>query len=134
MKKNIFLIILPIFLIISCSQSNFTNTITKKTDILPVLLVSMSDSVKVGQPVSITLRAVGYSSCWKNLRQSMRQPTDNHILFTAKGDFESYGSCNDILIEKDSIFNFTLPKAGKYYIQLNESPLKVKTDSIQIIN
>ena len=134
MKKNIFLIILPIFLIISCSQSNFTNTITKKTDILPVLLVSMSDSVKVGQPVSITLRAVGYSSCWKNLRQSMRQPTDHHILFTAIGDFESTGECSDNIVHKDSTFNFTLPKAGRYYFQLNESPNPVIIDSLQIVN
>jgi len=132
MKKNIFLFILPIFLIISCSQPNLT--ITKKTDNLPVLLVSMTDSVKVGQPVSISLRAVGYNSCWKNLRQSMKQPTENHILFTAKGDFESYGACNEIIVGKDSVFNFNLSKAGKYYIQLNESPLKVITDSLQIIN
>ena len=134
MKKTIFLIILPIFLVLSCSQPNLTNTITRKTDFLPVTLVSMRDTVKVGQPVSINLKAVATNGCWRKLRHSMSQSTDYHLLFTAKGDYESSGECSDNLVQKDSMFNFTLPKAGKYYIQLNESPLKVKTDSIQVIN
>ena len=130
MKKNIFLIILHIFLLISCIQPNYMKT----TDFLPVTLESKTDTVKVGQPVTIRLRAVAPNGCWKNLKHYMRQPTDNHILFVAKGDYESTDECTAILVEKDSVFNFTLPKAGRYYIQINESPLTVITDSIQIIN
>ena len=130
MKKIIFPIILPIILLISCSQTNYM----KKTDFLPVTLESMTDTVKVGQPLSISLRAEAPSGCWKNLRHYMSQSTDNHILFVAKGDFESTGDCSDNIVQKDSTFNFTLPKAGKYYIQLNQSPNPVTNDSIQIIN
>jgi len=130
MKKNIFLIIFPIFLLLSCSQPSYT----KRTDFLPVTLISMTDSVKVGQPVSISLNTEAPNGCWRNLKLYMRQPSDNHILFMAKGDFESTGDCSDNIVHKDSTFNFTLPKAGKYYLQLNESPNTVIIDSLQIVN
>jgi len=130
MKKNIFLLILSIFSVLSCTQPSYT----KKIDFLPVTLISKPDTVKVGQPVTISLSAVATNGCWSNLRQYMRQPSENHILFMAKGDFDSTGDCTDNLVQKDSVFNFTLPKAGKYYIQLNESPITVTIDSLQIIN
>jgi hypothetical protein len=94
----------------------------------------MTDTVKVGQPVTISLNVEAPNGCWKNLKHYMSQSTDNHILFVAKGDFESYGDCMDNLVQKDSTFNFILTKAGKYYIQMNQSPNPVINDSIQIIN
>jgi len=130
MIKKIFPIILPMFLFISCIQSNYM----KKTDFLPVTLESMTDTVKVGQPVTIRLSAVAPNGCWKNLKHFMSQSTDNHILFVAKGDFESTGACTDNIVQKDSVFNFILTKAGKYYIQMNQSPNTITNDSLEIIN
>lgn len=129
MKKIKLLFIAITVLAASCGDPNGTHV---KYSNSPVYITekSIPATGKAGVTLNIIATAEAYSDCWNSLRLNFKKNTDFEYYLYGTGNYESFGTCNETIIARDSIIEFKPLMAGKYVVKTMRSPERIETDTI----
>jgi len=86
----------------------------------------------VNQPLYIMAHCTAPNGCWNNLHFSFNKLEDFKYELVALGNFESYGSCPDVLLTADTTITFTPASAGKYVVVSWITPYSSENDTIYV--
>ena len=128
MKPSFFMPIL-IVLIAACSGIEQSQSTRYPINISKALIPSTG---QVNLNIAIALQAEAPSGCWNDLKINLNKVDDHHFLFIATGQYTTKGACPEVMIYQDTIINFKVATAGKYYFQINESPYPVTGDTLEV--
>jgi hypothetical protein len=94
---------------------------------------SVPETGIVNQPVSISATGNAYNDCFSALKINLSQGSSsfNYILY-ANGNYESYGTCGEILITRDSVVSFTPKAVGNYIITTWTDPYHIDRDTVVV--
>lgn len=116
------------FFLLGCSkedeQGQYEPVVVSETEI--------PSTAKIGELVTLHVKAYAPNGCWSNLQISLTKSDENHYLITAKGYNNGNLVCPDIVIQKDTVFNVSFNKVGAYYFQSNKSPFTILHDTIRL--
>lgn len=122
-----------IIMTVSCDLDEGENYI-KREDIVPITNFSMPDSAAVNDTVELNATASVGNGCWKNLRFTFEERSDTTNVLRAFGTFESYGSCPDVIVSKDTIINFSPENTGPHYFYVIRNSYQYSLDTLMVLD
>jgi len=130
MKKiKLLFIALIVLMVVSC-MDNTGPHIKYQNSPTYITAKSIPAAGKVGETLNIIATAEAYSDCWNSLQLNFKSSSDFEYHLYATGNYESFGTCNETIMTRDSIIEFKPAKAGKYVVKTLRTPEKIETDTI----
>jgi hypothetical protein len=126
MKKIVTGILILLVTACSLQNENYVNI----TEAVPIINIEIPDSAKTLELVYINATAQETNGCWSNLHFNLEKKGEFEYYLSAIGNYESYGTCADVIVSKDTTFEFIPSKAGSYLFRVFRSKQFVETDTI----
>lgn len=130
MRVIVLLFLLVTGLVSSCNlepaHSVYTNVLIPFSDRM------VPEAGTVGQPVYISAFAMAENGCWSNIRFVMVQKDDHEYEMVALADFESSGTCPDIIVYGDTTVSFIPDRTGNHVITFWMTQVTSETDTVVV--
>lgn len=88
------------------------------------------DTVLNMEHSQIMVEAEATNGCWSDLYIELSKIKDFEYSVKAYGTYEGCGTCPDIMIIKDTIFDFQPTQKGTYLFKISERTDKIFVDTI----
>ena len=116
-----------------CDMGN--ETYIKRTDIVPITEFSIPDSaISVVDTIEIQATAKAHNGCWKDLRFIFSELNDTAYGLKAYGTYESYGTCPDVEVTKDTTFDFSPVQEGNNLFFVTRNSYQYTIDTLVVNN
>jgi len=127
---------LSILLLIATTMCDTENeTYIKRTDIVPITEFSISDSaISIADTIEIQATAKVNNGCWKNLHFIFSALNDTAYGLRAYGTYESYGTCPEEEVSKDTTFDFSPVQEGYNLFFVTRNPYQYTVDTLVVNN
>jgi len=115
-------------LTISCISTDgfYINT----TDYVNIIEVSIPDTVNNLQDAQIRAKAMAPNGCWSNLNFVFSKNTGFEYSLIAIGNYETQGTCPEVIVYKDTIINFKPTNTGIYKFFITKTPYDISIDTM----
>lgn len=132
MRKLLMLTVPLAFMLGSCLDNDnsvrYTDYITIDAGVLP-------DTSVVNATVHVPIRATAPNTCWHSIRFIHEVDSDTLYQYAALATFENHGeTCEDVLVTKDSTFNFIPTELGSYVFAFYSVNEETVTDTIVVVS
>lgn len=102
-----------------------------------LVAVNISESIVptsgvINQEIAIHLKAQAANGCHSNIEMKLIEVDAKTFVCKATAIYKSYGSCPDIIVERDTIIMLTPVDAGTYFIQVNEEPFEISHYQVEV--
>jgi hypothetical protein len=126
--------LLFVLFLVSMASCKLDDPYTVMTDV--TIYVTNNNIPKTGlinQPVNISATGNAYNDCFSSLEINLLQGSNNfnYTLF-ASANYESHGTCGEILLTCDSIVSFTPKTVGNYIITTWTDPYHYEKDTVVV--
>ena len=126
MNKYSFLLFVTIMF--SCEPVNYVNKIVA----IEIYESSIPQNGILNQDIELELKAQATNGCHSDLKIKLIETKDRHYLLKATARFKSHGDCPTVMVYTDTTITFRPSKTGKYFFQINETPFKIRGDTIEV--
>ena len=96
--------------------------------------VDIPETATINQFTEIKARAEESNSCWSNLNFTLTQNNSFDYTLEAFGLFESYGSCENIIVTGDTTIAFKPTQTGTYKFHVTKSETETAIDSMIVVS
>ena len=116
-------------LMISCFKLGKDQYYIKMTGAVEISHVEIPDTVISGNYALIKATAQAYDACWSNLTFKLDSTTNHEYTLQAMGTYESYGSCQSLMVYGDTAISLKMTKPGlyKFYTYMNPETTQIDT-------
>ena len=124
--------LLSILLLIATAMCDTENeTYMKRTDIVPITEFSIPDSaISLADTIEIQATAKVNNGCWKDLHFIFSELNDTTYGLKAYGTYESYGTCPDKEVSKDTSLDFSPVQKGNNLFFVTRNPYQYTVDTL----
>lgn len=129
MKIIVFLLL--VCLIVSCKDPG--DHYVKRFDRVNISKTSIPDTAINQKYLQIRAMAQADNGCWSNLYFELKKTKDFEYTLKAYGTFESFGTCSDRVVTRDTVINFLPRQTGTYRFLMSTQSGKTEKDSIVVI-
>ncbi|MBS3771326.1 MAG: hypothetical protein KGY70_09250 [Bacteroidales bacterium] len=130
-----------IFLAVSCMEEN--GSYIRTTDVVPITEFSIPDSSEISDTIQIAATAEANNGCWSNLRFSLdsvppQTNSDTDTVATqlyrlqAIGDYESHGTCPQVVVTADTIIDLVTRQKGNYVFYVTRNSYSYTVDTLLV--
>lgn len=125
--KN-FLLALLIGGIVSCTD--VADRYVKKLEIVDIVQTVIPNTTSYLEDLQIQAKAQAYNGCWSNLYVELKKTKEFEYTLKAYGTYESFGVCPELLVTKDTVFNFQPTQKGTYFFHISRMANYVDIDTL----
>jgi len=126
--------LLFVFFLVSIASCNLEDPYTLMTGVtIYVSEKTIPETGYINQPVNISATGNAYNICYSSLKINLIQGSNNfnYTLFSS-ANYESHGTCGEILLTCDSIVSFTPKTVGNYIITTWTDPYHFEKDTVVV--
>jgi hypothetical protein len=131
MRLTKFLALLVIVMLTSCKldppHSVYTDVL------IPVTERLVPRTAVVNQPFTIYAMATMDNGCWSNIRFVFDETDDRQYELIGLADFETYGSCPDVLVGGDTTITVTPTRTGNHVLTVWMDHNTSEKDTILVV-
>lgn len=132
-EKMKILRLIPLTLLVMLSSCNLEPAYSVYSNVLiPVDERIVPATGIVNQPVNIYASAFTENACWSNIRFVLAKKDHLEYDVVALADFESYGTCPDMIVNGDTTLSITPDRTGDLVITFWMTQLYYETDTVVV--
>lgn len=126
--------LLPLLIAVMLTSCNMDPSHAKYSDvIIPVSERLVPATAVVNQPFTIYAMATLDNGCWSNIRFFFDETDEREFELIALADFETYGSCPEMMIAGDTLITITPKRTGNHILTVwMDNQINVK-DTIVVV-
>lgn len=102
----------------------------KRTEMLPITEYNLPDTVMVADTIMFQAHTEAPNECYKELFFEFGEINDTVHTLAAYGLFESFGTCPQALVTKDTTIQLIPERKGKYMFYIGETAFRTVVDSV----
>ncbi len=128
MKKLLLYALFILLVFVACSEGD--DYYVRRTDRVNIVEFTTPDTTLVTDTIDLYAKAQMDNGCWRDLFFVFNELSDSAAYLSAYGTFESYGSCPDIKVTKDTLIEFSPSREGIYIFYIARNYYQLIQDTL----